>query len=230
MAGGTAMTGTTSGATGSTAAPPPTPDLPGPPARRLRRPGLKDPRLLVGVVLVAASAALGSWAVARAGQTVPVYVTAATLVPGDRLGPGDLLVRHVQLDDLTAYLPADVPPAEDLVVLRTVGAGEIVPRAAVGPAADQEWRPVALTPRATLPAAVGPGSLVDLWLVPDDGSTPRELAAGLVVSEIDRPTGAFAAGSVTLHVLVPRPLLADVLTALAGSGSVEVVAVPGGSG
>lgn len=207
------------------------PDIPGPEARRLRRPGLRDPRLLTGVVIVALSAALGSWVVARAGQTVPVYAAATTLVAGDEVPADALLVRHVRLEDPAPYLLVEDGPPQDLVVLRTVGAGELVPRAAVGTAADQEWRPVAITPGTALPAAVGPGSLVDLWLVPDpddSGAAPVELAAGLVVAEAVRPAGAFAASDApTLHVLVPRPLLPTVLTALAGPGSVEVVAVPG---
>ena len=207
-------------------------DLPGPEARRLRRPGLRDPRLLTGIVLVALSAALGSWAVARAGRTVPVYATAVTLVAGDQVPADALLVRQVRLEDPGPYLLVEDGPPADLVVLRTVGAGELVPRDAVGTAADQEWRPVAITPRAALPTTVGPGSLVDLWLVPDPKETvgePVELAAGLVVAEAVRPTGAFAATDApTLHVLVPRTLLPTVLTALAGPGSVEVVAVPGG--
>ena len=226
--GGIVTTQTSTGPATRRAGPPP--DLPGPPARRLRRPGVRDPRLLVGVVLVAASAALGSWAVGRAGRTVPVYAVASTLVPGDPVAAADLLVRDVRIDDPGPYLLADADLPADLVVLRPVGAGELLPRAAVGPAGDQEWRPIALTPRAALPSTVGPGSLVDLWLVPEDEGDPSELAAALVVAEVDRPTGAFAATTVpTLHVLVPQDLLPEVLAGLAGPGTVEVVAVPGGT-
>src|SRR3954452_20167145 len=64
-------------------------DLPAPVAARLRRPGWRDPRLLVGVVMVAASVALGSWAVQSAQTTVPVYVARDALVPGQRLEPDD---------------------------------------------------------------------------------------------------------------------------------------------
>lgn len=209
----------------------PTPEFPGPEARRIRRPGWRDPRLLTGVVMIALSTALGSWAVARAGHTVPVYAAASTLVAGDELPVDTLLVRHVRLEDPAPYLLVEDGPPPELVVLRTVGAGELVPRSAVGDSADQEWRPVAITPGTALPTTVGPGSLVDLWLVPDPddaAAAPTELAAGLVVAEAVRPTGAFAASEApTLHVLVPRALLPTVLTALAGPGSVEVVAVPG---
>ncbi|MBN9374777.1 MAG: hypothetical protein J0I40_05175, partial [Cellulomonas sp.] len=53
-------------------------DLPAPVAQRLRRPGWRDPRLLTGLALVAASVALGSWALRAAERTVPVFVVRET--------------------------------------------------------------------------------------------------------------------------------------------------------
>src|SRR5690625_6270708 len=43
---------------------------------RVRRPSWRDPRLGVGVLLVAGAVALGSWTVSRADDTVTVYTTA----------------------------------------------------------------------------------------------------------------------------------------------------------
>ena len=47
-------------------------DLPVPTAARLKRPGWRDARLVVGVVLVLASVVLGSWVVARLDDRVPM--------------------------------------------------------------------------------------------------------------------------------------------------------------
>lgn len=201
-----------------------------PTAARLRRPGWRDPRLLVGVVLVAASVALGSWLVAAAGRTVPVYVADVVLVPGQVVDDTVLRVREVRLDSAAdAYLPADEPVPADLVVTRTVGAGELVPRGALAPSADLKLRPVAVTGSGALGLAAG--AQVDLWFVPADpveGGEPRELATDLTVAEVSEPDGAFAVGTaVTAHVLVPVDQLAEVLTALAADGTVEVVPVPG---
>ncbi|WP_418605469.1 hypothetical protein [Georgenia sp. SUBG003] len=52
-----------------------------PQARRMRRPTWRDPRLGVGVVLVAASVALGTWAVRDAAATVEVYAARDALTP-----------------------------------------------------------------------------------------------------------------------------------------------------
>src|SRR6187402_1569422 len=98
-------------------------DLPAPVAARLRRPGWRDPRLLAGIAMVAASVLLGSWAVRTAQATVPVYVTRAALVPGDRVAAQDLAVVDVRLGtvNLEHYLRADEEIARDVVAVRAVG-------------------------------------------------------------------------------------------------------------
>ena len=52
-----------------------------PPGLRLRRPGWRDPRLLVGVGMIAGSVALGAWAVTAAEASTPVYVARGALTP-----------------------------------------------------------------------------------------------------------------------------------------------------
>ncbi len=219
-----------------------------PAALRLRRPGWRDPRLLLGIVLVAGSVGLGSVLVSAAGRTVPVYAAAEALVPGDVVDAAALRVREVRLGDVgDAYLPADAPLPEGLVVTRTVGAGELVPVSAVAPGADLGLRPVAIEPNGALPGGLGAGASVDVWFVPDasggpavaggdaarGGSAvePQLLVAGVTVAEVsDLREGLAVGGTVTVHVLVPEADLPTVLAALAADGSVEVVLVPGTSG
>lgn len=219
---------------------------PSPPAVRLRRPGWRDPRLLIGVVLVAASVAGTSWLVSAAGRTMPVYAADGPLVAGEQLAVDALHVVDVRLDGAEMYVPADQPLPDGLVVVRTVGDGELVPWSAVADAAELEVRPVAVAPAGTMSSDVTEGSRVDLWFVPavdagtagnrggtaqaapDEELTPYQLAAGLTVAEVSEPDGAFAVGAgITVHVLVPVPELAHVLAALGADGAVQVVPVPG---
>lgn len=213
-------------------------DLPAPVAARLRRPGWRDPRLLAGIAMVAASVLLGSWAVRTAQATVPVYVTRAALVPGDRVAVDELAVVDVRLGtvNLDHYLRADRPVA-DGVVVRAVGRGELVPASAVGSAADLDLRPVSITLTRAPSQDVAPGALVDVWFTPpapDDDAAPgepRQLAGGLTVAEVATPSGAFrASGGSSVQVLVPTDVLPTVLTALAADGTVDVVPVPGTGG
>ena len=214
-------------------------DLPAPTAARLRRPGWRDPRLLVGIALIAASVVLGSWAVTTAQRTVPVYVARDVLVPGAALPEAALVVADVRLaDHVDGYLRADEPLPEGAVLLRTVGAGELVPVAAVGQAADLDVRTVPVALAGPPPSGLRAGSRVDLWFTPeapsggserpDEDVAPRELATGLTVAELSSPDGAFASGGArTAHVLVPVDELPTVLGALAGRGTVDLVPVPG---
>jgi len=205
-----------------------------PVAARLRRPGWRDPKLLVGVLMIAAAVALGSWAVSAAEASTPVYVARGALTPGEQLDADQVGVAQVRLGTAEAgrYLPATEPLPDGTVAVRSVGAGELVPRAAVAPAADLELRPVAVPVTDPPSAGVAEGALVDVWVTPEslDGQAPepRLLAESLTVAEVARPTGGFSVGAETVvHVLVPTGSLSDVLGALAARPAVQVVLVPG---
>lgn len=214
-------------------------DLPAPVASRLRRPGWRDPRLLAGIAMVAASVLLGSWVVRTAQATVPVYVARAALVPGDRLDASTLAVVDVRLGTVGAhrYLSAD-EPLPDAVVVRVVGRGELVPASAVGDAATLDARPVSVTLEHAPSKDVTSGAQVDLWFTPTPAAgadaapaRPRQLATNLVVAEVAAQDGAFrVAGATQVQVLVPSGELADVLEATAADGTIDVVPVPGTGG
>jgi len=206
-----------------------------PVAARLRRPSWRDPRLLAGLVMVAAAVALGAWAVSAAEASTPVYVARGTLTPGEPVSSDDLVVAQVRLAAAEAahYLPVTGDGPQGLVALRTVAKGELVPRSAVGDAAALDVRPVPVAAADAPSAGVVEGAMVDLWVTLEarDGEAvamPRLLAEGLDVAEVTRPAGTFAVGGqTTVHVLVPTGSLPEVLGALAAEGSVQVVLVPG---
>lgn len=215
-----------------------------PVAARLRRPSWRDPRLAVGLVLVAGSVALGSWAVTSAQATHGVYVARSTLTPGEEVDVDQLAVVQVRLQDADAshYFSPESPPPAGAVVLRQVAKGELVPALALGSPTDLDLRAVPVS-LGTEPASdVVTGSLVDLWTVPPvatgtsstAGAASREpvlLAAGLTVAEVVRPSGAFAVGGRTVvHVLVPSESLPKVLAAVSGDGTMQVMHVPGTRG
>jgi hypothetical protein len=156
--------------------------------------------------------------------------------------PSDLTVVQVHGVDLDRYVRAD-RSFDAGVAVRTVGAGELVPRGAVGDAARVGVRSVAVPLEHAPGRDVRVGAVVDLWLTgdkssraADDGAapvdaTPRQLAAGLTVAEVSSPGGAFSVGGeATVHLLVPTDALPRVLGALASGGTVDVVPVPGSGG
>jgi hypothetical protein len=148
--------------------------VPAPPALRATAPGWRDPRLWIGIVLVAVSVVAGARLLSAADDTVGVWAVAADVGPGDALSPDDLVatrVRFADTGDLAGYFTVDEPLPADLEVTRGVGAGELLPRTAVGSvgATDTLQVPVAVEAEQ-VPGSVGAGSVVDVYLVASAGA------------------------------------------------------------
>lgn len=214
-------------------------EIPAPSARRVRRPSLRDPRLAVGVLLVVGSVALGSWFLADADRGESLFAARSVLTPGQPLDADDLEVVEARVPEAGVYLAASGPLPEGAVVTRVVGAGELVPVAAVGAAAEVDVRPVGVQVPGPVASGVVAGAVVDLWLtVPPSAAfgeaatppSPALVAAGLRVAAV-QDDDALLAGSAatTVEVLVPQALLPTVLAALATDGVLTLVPVPGGS-
>lgn len=206
--------------------------LASPAARRVARPSWRDPRLLVGLVLVAGSVLLGAQLVGGADDTVAVWSVRADLVSGTPVAAQDLEPARVRFgsEELAGrYLPAaDVPAG--MVLLRDVAAGELLPRDALGRGGGESLAelPVSVASEA-VPAGLRAGELVDVWVTPSgqaavERQAVRVLEQVRVVAVPDR-TSALGPAS-TRQVLVGVPadveLLAEALTGLAEGSAVLV--------
>lgn len=151
-----------------------------PAATRSRPSAWRDPRLWVGVVVVAVSVVAGARLLAAADDTVSVWAVGADAGPGARLDPADLEVARVHFadeDELSSYFTTDDALPADLRLVHGVGAGELLPRTAVDRAdrdADTVELPVAVD-ADQVPPAVAAGSVVDVYLA--DGRA-RDRPAG----------------------------------------------------
>lgn len=152
------------------------------PAQRVRRPGWRDPRLWIGVVLVAGSVVAGARILAAADDTVQVWAAASDLGAGSRLTEDDLVATRVRFADeggLAGYFAVDDELPADLQLVHGLAAGDLVPRAAIGSAAASGLVevPIAVEPEQ-VPPAVTTGSVVDVYVVaPPDADGDREGAA-----------------------------------------------------
>lgn len=169
-----------------------------PPAVRAARSGWRDPRLWVGLLIVAVSVVAGARLLASADDTVQVWGVAADAGPGARLDPGQLVAHRVRFADdadLGDYYAVDDELPADLRLVRGVSAGELLPRAAVGSAgtpADTVELPIAVAAEL-VPPAVGSGSVVDVYLVGARHAGP--LLSGATV--VDAPALETTFGSTT---------------------------------
>ena len=138
---------------------------------RLRRPRWRDPRLLVGLVLVLASIAGVVALVASAQRTAAYWTAAEDLPPGTPIAAGDLRPVEVNLSEAgERYLSADAPAPEGRMVSGTVRAGELLPAAALVDADPDGRRPVGVALDEPLPSGVGVGDRVDVWVaMPAEG-------------------------------------------------------------
>jgi len=209
------------------------------PAPRLRRPGWRDPRLLVGLVLLFGSVAVGARVVAEAGHLRAVYAARTALPPGTVVSTDSLRVVRVRVEGIDGkYLAADNPLPADAVLVRTVGEGELIPMAAIGSAADLSVRPVLIPLEGTPPGGLRAGGRADIWAAQpyrDAGRTgfqaPRRIAEAVEVFEVSGPGSGLEAGRTgSLQVLVPEATLPDLLDALANDARLSVLPVLGLSG
>jgi hypothetical protein len=216
------------------AGPPGVASASGAPAR-LRPPSWRDTRLVVGVLIVLGSVALGARVIAAADRTVPTYAAATTLVAGRPLSDADLRVVRVHLDgSVAAYLGprATLPP--DATVLRTIRAGELVPESAVGPGSSGGARPVSIPIEGTLPAQLRPGSWVDVWSSARDPAAaqtsyrpPVLLARAAEVATVtSAATGLTLSQGASVQVLLGDPALRAVLDALANGARLALIPAP----
>ncbi|MFW7413645.1 SAF domain-containing protein [Demequina sp. SO4-18] len=209
-------------------------DAQAPVAGRLRRPGWKDPRLLIGLLLMAVSIVGVAGIVEAADRTMAHYVARETLTPGTVLDADDLAIARVRVGT-GAYIAAEGASDDEpwgRVVTRVVEQGELVPAAALADPDAFDGRPVAVVTTSPVAADVRSGSMVDVWVTAPDGTGRPDstlVGEGLVVADVATDDGAFAAGrSETVYVVVPRDALGDFLEALATDGDVSVVGIAGG--
>ena len=126
---------------------------------------------MVGVAVVAACTLLGARLLAGADDTVAVWAAGASLGEGQQVGTADLVARRVRFvdqRDADRYLPASGALPEGVTLARAVGAGELLPRAALGARAAGTLTDLPLSVGTeAVPATVRVGSTVDVWVTAD---------------------------------------------------------------
>lgn len=203
------------------------------PAMRLRAPRWKDPRLIVGIVLVLVSILLGGLLAARLSQTTTVLVAREPIVAGDLLSAEDFTSAEVRLGDHAGrYLATPDQVPEGAVALRSVDAGELVPLGAIGQDASSALRPIMIPVDKAVAESVTPGRAVELWRTgkgEEKGTSRAELLVEEALVRRVEDGSTLGMRSKAVEVLVPRDSIAAVLEALGDGDAVDVIGVPGAS-
>lgn len=206
---------------------------PVPAALRGATPGWRDPRLWLGVLLVAVSVVAGARILSTADQTTAVWTVERDLLPGETLIADDLTAREVRFVDGAdaeryALVEAGLPAGGRLT--RAIGAGELVPRSALGVSLESGVIEVPITVEpGQLPPSVGAGSIVNIWvtaeaLAPEPANAAVVVLEEVVVIEAPGPGDSFgASGERQLVIGVPADQASELPAALAAAASGRVV-------
>src|SRR6478736_7746594 len=102
-------------------------------APRLKRPSWKDPRLLVGVLLVLVSVAGVTFLVGSADRTTEVFAARDGIAVGERLTPDNVVRAKVRLGDTEQhYNTVEDGLPQDVVAMQRIAKDQLVLVPALG--------------------------------------------------------------------------------------------------
>lgn len=198
-------------------------------ARPRRRAFWADARFFLGLVLVVASVA-GVWLLVTASrQSVPVLAATRTIVPGEVVADDALRIVDVVLGPSeTTYLAPDAL-GEGLIATRTIGAGELVPAAAVGAAETARTTTVVIRSATDVPASVAAGTVVEVWSAPPEEQgrhgIPSILLTDATVVSVAEDDSMIGRTGASLELVIARSEVAATLAAIASESALSVVPV-----
>ncbi|MBT2531865.1 hypothetical protein J7E83_06955 [Arthrobacter sp. ISL-48] len=201
---------------------------------RLKRPSWKDPRLLVGVLLVLASVVGVISLVGSADRTTEVYAAKDSIAVGEKLTPDNVVHAKVRLGETEEhYVTVESGLPEGLVAVQRIGKNQLVPRESLGKVDALDRKPVAVTIEESLPPQAIAGTRVDVWVALPDArngfSEPKLLLPGAEIAQVT--SGSTTLGSsrnTVLMVLVADNQMPALLGAQANHAKISVVWNPGG--
>jgi len=139
-------------------------------AQRLSSSRWRQPRLVLGLLLVAAAVVLGARVVAALDDSVLVWRVespARAGSPADGLEVRAVAVRFDDAETQAAYLSADQPLPTAGVVARPLATGQLLTVADVQPADDRSAAQLPLdVPSGSVPLDLAVGDRIDVWVVP----------------------------------------------------------------
>lgn len=201
---------------------------------RLKKPSWKDPRLLVGVLLVLASVVGVISLVGSADQTTEVLAAREAIAVGQKLTPDNVSRVKVRLGDVEQhYIAAESGMPEGMVAVQRIGKDQLLPRESLGSVDALDRKPVAITVQEALPEQAVAGTRVDVWVSLPDArngfAEPRLLLPGAEIAQVTSGSTALGSSkSTVLMVLVGDGQMPAILGAQANEAKISVVWNPGG--
>lgn len=202
-------------------------------AVRTRARGWRDPRLVIGLIIVLVTTVAGAKIFASGDHTAGYWALAEPVKAGETVKEGDVTEVRARLSNDTEgqYLRSDEVAADELtskVWNRDLSPGGLLPRDVIAgtDADDSSQLPLAVDEGA-FPADLQRGDEVDVWVGPAEGDPLSDrsepVLRGVKVLSVGEPDELGASGR-TVLVEVGPDLAASVISAV-GAGHVTVVRV-----
>ena len=204
-------------------------------AGRLRRPGWREPRLLVGLGLVVVAIAATTATVTYGDATEPFAVADRDLEVGETVSAQDLRTVDLRLETTgEQYVAGAEQLREGSVVLQRVPEGQLIPTGSLGQQEDIDRRPIGIPLATPLPSGTQPGDLVDIWASQRERTggqwgEPVQILEGAELAGVEESAGGLAADDdATAQVLVDSADVEAVVGALSGESRITLVPHLGG--
>jgi hypothetical protein len=202
---------------------------------RLKKPSWKDPRLLVGVLLILASVVGVISLLGSADKTTEVFAAREAIGVGEKLTPDNVSRVKVRLGDVESrYITAESGMPDGVVAVQRIGKDQLLPRESLGNVDVLDRKPVAVTVQEALPDQAVAGTRVDVWVSMPDArngfAQPKLLLPGAEIAQVSPGSTALGSSkSTVLMVLVGDEHMPSLLGAQANDAKISVVWNPGGA-
>lgn len=205
-------------------------------AQRLHIKPWRDPRLLIGVLLILGATLLGARLTAGGDDTTEYWALASSVKAGDQVTRDALVPTRVHLSSRAAanYLRTDQTFEQPLEALQWANAGSpgaLVERTALVPRATKQRSQLPLdVATGAAPVDLARGDLVDVWVGPGPGDDPggkavRVLQSVRVVQTGDKSAEIGGSLARTILVDVDNAQLQGSVIGTVASGHVTLIRV-----
>lgn len=198
-------------------------------AARLKAPSWKDPKLLIGVLLVLLSVVGVVFLVNAAKNTSSYYALKTDLAAGSPLSAENLTVVEANLGTQAEnYLPATQDIPSNSVLQRFVKAGDLLAKDVMTSGEEMDRKPFGLIVEDPLASTVTSGDTVDVWVsLPGEDrqfQDPVRLIERAEIAEINRgDTGFSSTTKTTVQLLLPDNQLPAIIKAVNSQARISLV-------
>lgn len=199
-------------------------------AERMHKPGWKDPKLLMGLLLIVISLVAVVGVINATNKTQTYYVANRDISVGDSVEPSDLKVVEVRLGEADGlYLAASEELNQSIHAKQHIQKGELISANALQEPDEQGRRQVAIVLDSTVASSFSAGDYADIWVSHQEEngtsySAPIQVMQAAEISQINTEDSMIGStGKTAVQILVTNTALAEVLDAINNESKINLV-------